>query len=122
MQGKDLRRKTRFPGADKLRHPGEGRDEALDRASEVVGLLAPGHDRIEEGTEHPLHGRDHKLFAVAKVHIEGSPRIAGPGADGIEARRVEAALGELGQSGQEERFACLLLPHLPAVPAFGHGS
>ena len=42
MQGKDLRRKTRFPGADKLRHPGEGRDEALDRASEVVGLLAPG--------------------------------------------------------------------------------
>jgi|SRR5271157_885149 len=112
MQGKDLRRETGVRRTDELGHGGKGCDEALNRASEVVGLLAPRHDRIEERPEHPLHGGHDKLLAVAKVYVECAARVAGAGADGIEARRVETALGKLGESGPQERLAGLFLRDL----------
>jgi hypothetical protein len=85
-----------------------------------VGLLPSRHNRIEERPEHPLHRRHHELLAVAKVHIEGAARVAGAGADRIEARCVEAALGELREPGEQQGLAGLLLRGLSRATALRH--
>ena len=88
---------------------------ARDRRGEVAGAALAADHRVEQEPHHALHHGGHELVAVAEVHVEGAAGEARAGADGVEARRVEALLGELGHRGAQERLAGLLLRGLPGA-------
>jgi hypothetical protein len=91
------------------REPCDVVGEARDRLREVVRVIAGGDDRVEEAAEHALHHRADEIVAVIEVHVEGAAREAGARADGVEARLVEAVLGELRDAGEDQGLAGLAL-------------
>ena len=50
-----------------------------------------------------------QIGAVTKMDVKGPAGIARPGANGVEARRVETVLGELRERRRDQRLPRFLL-------------
>src|SRR5262249_4319597 len=80
---------------------GEPGDGLLD----IVGPVPVRDQGVEEAIHGALdHGGDERV-AILEVDVEGAAGVAGARTDGVEARRVEAALRDLGEGRVEERVA-----------------
>jgi len=85
------------------------RRHALGEAAHHRRQVAAGvaDDGVEQPAVVALDDGDDERVAALEVHVEGAARVAGAGADVVEAGRVEPLLAEQRGSGVDERFARL---------------
>src|SRR6186713_895456 len=87
----------------------QGTGEAQHRLVEAAASFPRSDHRVEEIAEKGFHDRDDEVVAIAEVHVERAARVAGAGADGVEAGDVEAVLEKLREPGADQGRARLAL-------------